>query len=73
MLEPKVIKAFATSIEPVQPLVPCSLTRLYTIGLSAASAHLDIAKKYNGLYQKMEGVLFHSITSDHPISKLRVK
>ena len=40
--------AFDTSIEPGQPIHPCSLTRFYAAGWPTSSSHLDIPKNDNG-------------------------
>jgi hypothetical protein len=43
----------ATSIEPDQPALSCSLTRLYTVG-KLSNFHLDIPKIDYGPFKKWE-------------------
>ena len=45
---------FATSLEPGQLAHPCTccLTRLYTVGCTTSSSHLNIPKNDNGQFQK---------------------
>ena len=51
-LNPDPARTFVTSIEPVQLSYLCSLTRLYTVGWSNSSSHLDIPNNDNGEFQK---------------------
>ena len=48
---------FATSIEPGQPVYPCNLIRLYTVGWQTLSFHLNIPKYNNGQLQNGRWVI----------------
>ena len=50
---------FATSIGPGQPVYPCCLTRLYSVGWPTFTFSSWYPKKWKWTGPKMEGGLFH--------------